>query len=219
MFIQSIQIGVFFKHEQERPDLLFYEINSALDSVFDSMPTIMDMPFDYPIVRAQSGDKTYGLQISRKRADLFIFPQEHKALSPLETFNSFKNQICKYYSYISSNLQVVRVGFNSAIFDECHNNVQTLCDKLLKTPSPDCTEFCLRTNAPQESHGFRINNIKTIVSGELDEPNRTLQCIWIKLDTNNIPHTDHPLSKPIIDDFLKISLEQLSNVSDLILLG
>ena len=207
MKLLSIQIALFTKEILSRPDLILTDVNSKLDSIFDAMPNILNLPpevpAEIPLVQARSTNGLYALNVSRNRVDFMISPQYEEDSLPSELFKKYRPQMDKYCKSVINITDLVRIGVIITLFHETENNIMAIYDKYLNIPySNDCTEINLRTNRQKLIKGIVYNNIKTVQAAELHVGDINHTGVIIQLDTNNIPEKDKEISENEIVNML-----------------
>ena len=144
----NLQLAVFFKDIQKRPDEIWYKMKDGIKELFFAPPTIIPLPEDappeIPIVQTKSSDGAYNINISRTRADFIInFVQTLEDCREQELMNEFADSI---YSVCG----VSRVGISkNVMFTEVtseNSGVQRISNKYFNGGQRDAVELSFRKN-------------------------------------------------------------------------
>ena len=203
MKLISIQIALFAQDLISRPDLLMNEINEKLGNVFDSMPTILNLPADVPaeipLAQIRSKNNVYALNISRGRIDLIISPIFAEDKTPQEMFKQYKPTVEKYYKTAMRAVPINRIGIIFTLFEPIEANVQAVYEKYLKEKyRPDSMEVTVHTNSQTLNQGVVYNNLRNVQAAVVHVGNQDHKGVVIQLDTNNVPSEKVVLSTEMV---------------------
>ena len=220
MKLLTIQTALFPLESIARPDLEYSEINRTMGTVFDAMPTIIELPEnapnEIPLVQAHSSDGRYKLNISRSRIDCIIGLDIDVAAVPHETFESNKQLIMKFVNASIARFDVFRIGVVITMFEKRKNNVYSVYEKYIKLPfSERCMEVNLRYNETRQIKGMVINNIRTVEAANLhierhDGTTEDQTGVSIQIDVNNQPNPRTKLTLERITSILDCAREHLN---------
>lgn len=214
MKLVSMQIALFARDLIGRPDLLMNEINNKLGNIFDSMPTILNLPpevpAEIPLAQIRSKDNVYALNISRSRIDLVISPVFHEDKTPQEEYKQYKPLVDKYYKTAMKSVALNRVGIIYTLFEPAESNVQVIYDKYLKEQyRSDIMEVTIHTNSQVMNQGVVYNNIRNVQAGIIHVGQEEHKGVVIQLDTNNVPSKEVILPAEAIANILSHAAAKL----------
>lgn len=214
MKLISMQIALFAQDLIPRPDLLMNEINDKLGNIFDTMPTILNLPADVPaeipLAQTRSKNNVYALNISRSRIDLIISPIFAEEKTPQEMFKQFKPTVDKYYKTAMKSVPLNRIGIIFTLFEPSESNVQAIFEKYLKEEYRiDSTEVTVRTNNQTLNQGVVYNNIRNVQTAVVHVGKVDHKGIVIQLDTNNVPSTEIVLSTEMVANVISHAAAKL----------
>lgn len=208
MRLIAIQVALFTNSLISRPDLTLSEINKNLDNIFDTMPTILnlplDAPVDIPLVQAKSSNDEYALNISRTRIDLIINLSFENDTQPIDALKNYKTLLKKYCKTVIESNELNRIGVILTLFKEIEENAKAINVKYFKdTFVSGTTESSMRVNIQQLSKGMVINNIKEVRTDVLTVKNVNHKGVALVLDTNNMPVIGKNIDIERINDIIK----------------
>lgn len=204
MKLISIQIALFPKTHIVRPDFIMNKVNEETGNLFDTMPTIINLPqgapVDIPIVQSKSSNGFYELNVSRGRVDLILNFDYKVDLKPSDHYKEQRNTISKYYKTVKKEMELIRVGAIFTLFEKNEQNVKKIYETFLKQNCPNGSiEATIRTNKKTKHNNISYNNICLIQSAILHVGNENINGIIFQTDTNNVPDENHVLVEKEIE--------------------
>ncbi|MBO5169695.1 MAG: hypothetical protein J6B70_02995 [Oscillospiraceae bacterium] len=223
MKLISMQIALFAQDLISRPDLLMNEINDKLGNIFDTMPTILNLPADVPaeipLAQIRSKDGVYALNISRGRIDLIITPSFQEDKTPQDMFKQYKPIVDKYYKTSMKSVPIKRIGIIFTLFEPSNTNVQVIYEKYLKEKyRSDSMEVTVHTNNQILNLGVVYNNIRNVQAAVIHVGKEDHTGVVIQLDTNNVPSKEVTLTSEMVANIISHAAAKLkpSAVKELI---
>ena len=187
MRILSIQIALFFKEFQSRPDKYIAKIENHFDDMFDNMPVIRPIPHeapgDIPVVILSSSKQKVKINISKTRMDFFIDMDETEAIS--EAISKNKQLLQKYIEFAKKELDVIRMGIIANTFIEDNNAIETLKKKYFAVKMDNLNEISIRYNQLSKLKKMRINNLYNFESVTAQINGKDVDGIVLNIDINN----------------------------------
>ena len=185
MKLLSAQLGIFSEDSISRPDLLFSEVNEKLGGIVDDMPTILnlppDLPADIPVVQAKSSDGRININVSRSRIDLIVHFIFESSASPIESLNSQKSVIQKFYKAVLNTIIAKRTGFILTMFEPNSNNVKPM-----------------RVNKQNMRKSVVYNNIRSIESATITVGTENISGVLFQFDINNVPEEGKKINEDTV---------------------
>ena len=195
MKLLSAQLGIFSEDSISRPDLLFSEVNEKLGGIVDDMPTILnlppDLPADIPVVQAKSSDGRININVSRSRIDLIVHFIFESNASPIESLNSQKSVIQKFYKAVLNTIIAKRTGFILTMFEPNSNNVKPIFEKYFSEKfTSKFVEASMRVN--------KQNMRKSIESATITVGTENISGVLFQFDINNVPEEGKKINEDTV---------------------
>ena len=194
--IVQLQMALFFKGIENRPDRLVGKIDDVMGGLFDQMPTIIpipsDAPAEFPSVIMRSSNGVYVCNISKTRIDLVVnLAQSSESFSV--NIEKFLNQVKNFSRVILEMKEITRFGFVGTYFIQKTNPISEIQTKFIKNEKQkqNLEELSIRYNSRSSYENLTINDVVEISKGEI---NGTQEGIVIRRDFNNIPVNSLELS-------------------------
>lgn len=203
MKLLSLQIAIFSKEYIQRPDLLFNEVNDRLGGIINDIPTKINLPSeapaDIPIVQAKSTDNRININVSRSRIDLFFNFEFQDEASPLESFESQKNNIHKFYKAVLKAIFANRIGFIISMFEPKNDNVKSIYEKYFsENYKPQFAEASMRINKQRIRKSVVYNQIRLIEATSINVGIQSIPGIFFQYDINNVVAQGQELTDDIV---------------------
>lgn len=189
--LSQLQLALFFKDFEPRPDKLIEPINSVLGNPFDAIPTILPLPPEAPpqiaVVRLTSTSQPFTCNIAKSRIDFFMSAGD-SSRSPDEYLSEFDSRISSLLGYLDSTRKLVRVGYIAQYFSPCLNSVDSLEKKYLKVSMSDAEELSVRFNKRQTIGSLVCNDIIEITANaKTNIKGKEEVGLFVQRDYNNVP--------------------------------
>ena len=208
-----LQLALFYKEVELRPDLKFSGLNSAMLNMFDMMPTMLPLPPDappeVPLVILKGSTNGYTCNISRNRIDLIYNPQKQDQ-NATENINDFISKAKVFSKYVFDNQDNVRFGLVSRYFIQNEKPIEAIKKKYLKNSFGDLKELNLRFNKGKFQFGIDLNDIVEISSVIEIVNNKANEGILIQRDINNAPKPGQKISVKKVQEVIESSIKMLS---------
>lgn len=189
--IVKLQLALFYKQPDFRPDTSYSDINKEMGNLFNAMPQVMNLPNDVPldIPRVQMRDELnkYACNMAPIRTDFFINENHDSETNWPEIVKDFKAKSSLFIKSVLSRHEVVRFGLIGNFFIHDNNSSHTMTKKYLKVDLQNSEEINLRFNKRSSSHGYNLNNITSINTAIVGTSKGDEKGIFIELDVNNVP--------------------------------
>lgn len=203
MKLLSAQLGIFSEDSISRPDLLFSEVNEKLGGIADDMPTILnlppDLPADIPVVQAKSSDGRININVSRSRIDLIVHFIFESSASPIESLNSQKSVIQKFYKAVLNTIIAKRTGFILTMFEPNGNNVKPIFEKYFSEKfTSKFVEESMRVNKQNMRKSVVYNNIRSIESATITVGTENISGVLFQFDINNVPEEGKKINEDTV---------------------
>ena len=207
MKLLSLQMAIFAEDTITRPDTLFNEVNENMGGIVDDMPTILnlppELPAELPIVQAKSTDGRLKINVSRSRIDLIIQFSFESEQSPLDTFNSQKNLIQKFYKGVLNAITVIRTGLIMTMFNPQTNNVKAIFEKYFAEKYvTKFVEASMRTNKQNMRRSVVYNNIRSVEAGTIAVGPENVSGVLFQYDINNVLEQGKRINEDVISYIL-----------------
>lgn len=168
MKIINVQIALFAQSALNRPDQLGMKLNQSLNNLFDTMPTIVNLPADtpaeIPVVQMRSSTQWYSLNISRSRVDFIITPSEEN--QPIEIFeNRYGEIISKVLSALYSDESFSRIGIVITGFEKVKSPLQRISEIYFGGTIKEPSELSFRRNKILTHKNVKMNSILCVTDG------------------------------------------------------
>lgn len=199
----QMQLALFFKDLELRPDRLGSKVDSSLD-IFDMMPTNIpvppDAPSEMPVTIMSSSNGKFNCNISRSRLNFIInFGNSDDALTPqVESFFSYVKTLS---DVVLDEKEVIRFGIVAQYFLKDKYAVKRIDKKYFRDDFSNYEELNVRFNKRSEINGLTMNDVVDIgkaiskING-IEHPG-----VLIQRDVNNIP----------VSGLDKTDIEELTN--------
>lgn len=203
MKLLSAQLGIFSEDSISRPDLLFSEVNEKLGGIVDGMPTILNLPpnlpADFPVVQAKSSDGRININVSRSRIDLIVHFIFESSASPIESLNSQKSVIQKFYKAVLNTIIAKRTGFILTMFEPNSNNVKPIFEKYFSEKfTSKFVEASMRVNKQNMRKSVVYNNIRSIESATITVGTENISGVLFQFDINNVPEEGKKINEDTV---------------------
>ena len=189
--IVKLQLALFYRKPDFRPDSSYSDINKEMGNLFNAMPQVMNLPNDVPldIPRVQMRDELnkYACNMAPIRTDFFINENHDSEANWPEIVKDFKAKSSLFIKSVLSRHDVVRFGLIGNFFIPDNSSSQTMTKKYLKIDLQNSEEINLRFNKRSSSHGYNLNNITSINTAFAGTATGDEKGIFIELDVNNVP--------------------------------
>lgn len=187
----QLQLALFFKTNEERPDKFADKIDEALNGIFDQMPTIIPVPSDappeIPLVMMNSKNGKYNCNIARSRIDFTVNFAATTGSNTVQ-LSEFIELARPFASLIFGYKEIVRFGFVGQYFFKNTDPIKKIQSKYIKNNLGDLEELNIRYNRRFENNGIVCNDIIDISKGALNETGKASQSgVFIQRDMNNVP--------------------------------
>lgn len=216
--IINIQIAIFFKDIENRPDIIGNNLNSKLNNYFNDIPTILpnseSLPISIPFVIYSKDNKKETLQFSRDRC-IFICNKEIEMQwnNFIEKFKSIANNIIDLIDFSISRIGII---INSVYFidnpDEytIKNLMSGFKLKTLKgIKSSPLETITFSSNSKGTFQGKSINNLISISTGAYLIDNRENKAVRYSIDINT-DIKENNLDKNYVSNFINTKLKLFS---------
>lgn len=218
MKLLSVQVALFPKENIVRPDITMGEINQRLGYAMDAMPTILNIPQDFPneipVASVNSTNGVYTLNIARGRVDLIIKPAIDMGTEPFDVFQAYKDSMEKYCQQVLEQNQVIRLGVILTMFHAVAENTKAIHSKYFKEPmAAGCIETSIKTNKRNKHKNIQLNNITLIEAAELELGKGHKKGVVIQFDINNVPNVDKPLTVDSITSILAYASNKIKSTA------
>lgn len=205
-----LQTAIFFGGIIDRPDLEIEQLNKAMGSIFNTVPTVLPIPNevqDIPVVQLRSSNNKYNLNISRARADFILSLGDD--IDTSENIRKYSNFVKKFIEYFLTSVQIKRIGMVSRNFLETDNPVLVIASKYLKDVVKDTNELNLRFNKRKKFGDQFINDIVEVNTAFIQKGGIISPGVMIQRDINNAIETSRLLSRKELLDFHELYFDTL----------
>ncbi len=208
-----LQLAIFYKEVETRPDQKFSGLNNAMLNMFDMMPTMLPLPLDappeIPLVILKGSENGYSCNIARNRIDLIFNPKKTDQ-NITSNISDFISKAKAFSKYVFNNNDNVRFGLISRYFIKDQNPIETIKKKYLKNTFGDLKELNLRFNKGKVQLGIDLNDIIEISSAIEIDNNKQEQGILIQRDINNDPKAGQKISLGKVQELIEHSVKMIS---------
>lgn len=208
-----LQLAIFYKEIELRPDQKFVGLNNAMLNMFDMMPTMLplppDVPPEVPLVILKGSDNGYSCNISRNRIDLIFTPKKPDQ-NITSNISDFISKAKAFSKYVFDNQENVRVGLISRYFIKNTKPIEAIKKKYLKNSFGDLKELNIRFNKGKVQFGIDLNDIIEISSVVEIENEKETHGILIQRDINNSPKPGQKISIAKVQEVIEGSIKMIS---------
>ena len=215
MKLLSTQLAIFSEDSISRPDLLFSEVNEKLGGIANDIPTILnlppDIPAEIPVVQAKSSDGQININVSRSRIDLIVHFVFESGQSPLESFNSQKSIIQKFYKSVLNTITAKRTGLILTMFEPNSNNVKSIFEKYFSEKyTSKFVEASMRINKQNMRKSVVYNNIRSVEAATITVGTENISGVLFQFDTNNAMEQGKKINEDIVSYVVAQGVANLS---------
>lgn len=211
--ILKLQLALFFKSPELRPDTLYSKINEDMGNLFNAMPQIIpipvEVPHEIPRVSLRSEDNRYNCNIALSRIDIIFNENNANEADWPKITQDFTSKINLFIKSVLSKNSIVRFGLIGNFFIPEKNASQSLTKKYLKIDLGTAEEINLRYNKKISSHNLDLNSIYSLNTATVEKNGSSEKGIYIERDINNIP-TDDSLD---LETTIKVIQQQMPTFS------
>ena len=215
MKLLSVQLAIFSAEIISRPDLLFSEVNSQMNGIIDSIPTILDLPSEIPaeipIVQSRSADGHVSINVAKGRIDLIINFVYENELSPIQLLESCKGTLQSFYKSVLNGIVANRAGFVLTLFDPRKDNVKSVFDKyFVEKYTSKCVESSMRINKQNMKKSVVYNNIYSVESATINVGTESVSGVLFQYDINNVSEHEKKINEEVIAYIISQGMLHLS---------